>query len=74
GLVHQLQMRVNETTRLLAVAESRVERLEVRFRHVRGHIHMLQERLADQWEEPIAVAPLRMERPGERCRRSQSSP
>ncbi|KAH9310855.1 hypothetical protein KI387_025890, partial [Taxus chinensis] len=62
GLVHQLQTQVNETTGLLEVAQSRVERLEARFLHMRGRIHMLQKRLVDQWEEPIAVAPLRMER------------
>ncbi|KAH9317077.1 hypothetical protein KI387_018846, partial [Taxus chinensis] len=61
-LVYQLQTQVNETMGLLAVAQSRVERLEARFRHTRGCIHMLQERLADRWEEPIIVAPLRMER------------
>ncbi|KAH9321051.1 hypothetical protein KI387_015690, partial [Taxus chinensis] len=62
-LVHQLQTQVNETTRLLEVSQLRVERLEARFLHARGCIHMLQEMLADQWEELIAVAPLRMERP-----------
>ncbi|KAH9298177.1 hypothetical protein KI387_029859, partial [Taxus chinensis] len=67
-LVQQLQTQVNETRGLLAVAESRVGRLEARVLHARGRIHMLQERLADQWAVPIAVVPLRTERPGERGR------
>ncbi|KAH9313092.1 hypothetical protein KI387_028127, partial [Taxus chinensis] len=46
-------------------AESRAERLEAGVLHARGRIQ-LQERLADQWAVPIAVVPLRIERPGER--------
>ncbi|KAH9307161.1 hypothetical protein KI387_043833 [Taxus chinensis] len=65
-LVQQLQTQVNETRGLLAVAESRAGRLEAGVLHARGRIHMLQERLADQWAVPIAVVPLRTERPGER--------
>ncbi|KAH9306711.1 hypothetical protein KI387_011115, partial [Taxus chinensis] len=48
-LVQQLQMQVNETRRLLVVAESRAARLETGVLHARGHIQMLKERLADQW-------------------------
>ncbi|KAH9315844.1 hypothetical protein KI387_024471, partial [Taxus chinensis] len=48
-LVQQLQTQVNETRGLLAVAEARAVRLEAGFLHARGRIHMLQERLADQW-------------------------
>ncbi|KAH9312844.1 hypothetical protein KI387_027879, partial [Taxus chinensis] len=73
-LVYQLQTQVNETTGLLEVSQLRVERLEARFLHTRGRIHLLQEMLADQWEEPMAVAPLRMERPGVRVHRRSRSP
>ncbi|KAH9309910.1 hypothetical protein KI387_037821 [Taxus chinensis] len=48
-LVQQLQTQVNETRGLLVVAESRAGRLEAEVLHARGRIHMLQERLADQW-------------------------
>ncbi|KAH9305726.1 hypothetical protein KI387_010130, partial [Taxus chinensis] len=48
-VVQQLQTQVNETRGLLVVAESRVERLEAGVLHARGRVHMLQERLADQW-------------------------
>ncbi|KAH9289510.1 hypothetical protein KI387_033627, partial [Taxus chinensis] len=67
-LVHQLQMQVNEARGLLAVAESRAEGLEARYLHARERINMLHERLVDQWAVPIAVVPLRTERPGERHR------
>ncbi|KAH9303491.1 hypothetical protein KI387_043853 [Taxus chinensis] len=73
-LVQQLQTQVNETRGLLAVAESLAGRLEAGVLHARGRIRMLHERLADQWVVPIAVVPLRTERPGERGRRSRSSP
>ncbi|KAH9306708.1 hypothetical protein KI387_011112, partial [Taxus chinensis] len=59
---------VNETRGLLAVAESRAVGLEARYLHARERIHMLQERLVDQWAVPIAVVPLRIERPDERRR------
>ncbi|KAH9327557.1 hypothetical protein KI387_007735, partial [Taxus chinensis] len=65
---------VNETMGMLEASQLRVERLEARFLHARGRIRMLQEMLADQWEEPMAVAPLRMERLAERHRRSRSPP
>ncbi|KAH9309991.1 hypothetical protein KI387_037902, partial [Taxus chinensis] len=53
-LFQQLQTQVNETKGLVVVAESRAARLEAGVLHARGRIHMLQERLADQWAVPIS--------------------